>query len=194
MNDLEGAARPTLTELIKGRSCRVEIEMTKAVAVWAAKTCLMAELVHPESNATPPEHYRWMFEQREPPPLMEIWVVPIRGEDWALRMEQVAVLYGDPSMIDDVVVQPCNAHSMTFGLGSVAFNVMATTNPAVPFPPLATITPLQAVRIWPEPAAFEWRPTRPLNDPAVWVLRDLFSLWIDDDDDALFGRMTDLQL
>jgi hypothetical protein len=162
----------------------------QSVATWVAKTCLMADFTHPESSAVPPDDYHWLFETKQPPPLMQIWMVPIRGNDWALRMEHVAALYGDPSIVD--VSEPVNSYSTTVGLGRVAFCAMGATNNQLVFPRLETIPPLKAFRLWPDPSALEWHPDNGLDDWSVWLLSDLFRLWITDEED-FFMRLMELQ-
>jgi hypothetical protein len=191
MNDLETVVRPVLTPLIDGLIGEVDGEVVQDLAAWIMKTCLMAELTHPESAGTPPEFYRWLYETRTPLPHTRIWAVPIEGPEWSLRMQHVGILYGDAATTD--TGQPCNVHSTTIGLGGVAFCVMGATGPRPEFPPLEDIPPLQAVRLWPDPASFDWARNDPLDDPSVWLLSDLLRLWIQDDDE-FFVRLMELQL
>ncbi|MGP8163441.1 MAG: hypothetical protein ACLQAN_06650 [Acidimicrobiales bacterium] len=190
MNDLETAVRPLLTVLIGGQPCEVDGDVVQNLAVWVAKTCLMAELTYPESAATPLEFYRWLFETRTPPPHTRIWAVPIEGQEWSLRMQHIGILYGD---VRTDVSLPCNIHSTTIGLGGVAFCVMGRIGPRPEFPPLEGIPPLQAVRLWPDPVSFGWARNHPLDDWSVWLLSDLLRLWIQNDDEFFF-RLMELQL
>jgi hypothetical protein len=166
MNDLEASARSPVTALVKGETFTLSTEQVAIVATWAAKTALMAEFTHPESNATPAEHYRQLYETRLPPPGMHVWAAPIDAEDWALRMQHLGVLYGDPRETD--IIQPCNTHSTTIGLGRVVFCVMGTTNPAVEFPHLDEIPPFGAIRVWPAAGPHRWSWSSPLDERAVW--------------------------
>ena len=50
--------------LIDGQAREVDGDVVQNLAIWVAKTCLMAELTHPESAATPLEFYGWLFETR----------------------------------------------------------------------------------------------------------------------------------
>lgn len=191
MNDLETAARPVLTPLIDGQVAEVDGNVVQDLATWVVKTCLMAELTHPESAATPPEFYRWLFETRTPPPHTRIWAVPIKGQEWSLRVKHVGILYGDAATTD--VSQPYNVHSTTIGLGRVAFCVMGAISSELEFPPLEDIPPLQAVRLWPDPRSFDWERHDPLDDRSAWLLSDIMRLWFQDDDE-FFIRLIDLQL
>lgn len=96
-----------------------------------------------------------MFETGQPPPLMQVWAVPIDGDDCSLRLQQVAVLFDDPATMDgvDLVAQSCNTQSTTIGLGRVAFCVMGATNPHVPLPSLDSTPPARSA-----PSGWRWAP------------------------------------
>jgi hypothetical protein len=187
MNDLELAARPTLTSLIRGEALSYDADAARTLATWVAKTCLMAEFTHPESNATPSAHYRWLFERREPPPLMRIWAAPNCGPDWALRMEHVAALYGDP--VSGEVDRPYDAHSPTIGLGHVVFCVIGRMDERFPTPPIEDIPPFSAARLWPDPHSCDWTLDAPLYDESAWLLSDAFRLWMEPGDEFLLRLM-----
>jgi hypothetical protein len=167
----------------------VTVAEADALAMWVAKTVLMAEFTHPESNATPSDDYHWLFRHRTPPPGMTIWALPTDADDWALRFEHAAVLYGDPAVInrDD----PCNTHSTVIGLGRVAFYVTATANLSMQLPSLDDRL-LGAVQLWPAVTGFNWRSVSPVGSEDLYFLRDFLRLWIGDDDEQFLGRLTDL--
>jgi hypothetical protein len=191
MNDLEGAVRSALTMLIQGNNGHVTVADSDALAMWVAKTVMMAEFTHPESAATPTDHYDWLFRRRTPPPGMNIWVLPTETDDWALRMEHTAVLFGEPATTK--MDGPCNTHSTILGLGRVAFCVMATTNQSLVLPSLDDL-PLGARRLWPELTSFCWDRASPLDSDDLWFVNDLLRLWIGDDDDLFTTRLIDLGL
>ena len=190
MNGLEDAARPVLTTLISGQDTAVGEEHARHLALWVAKTCLMAQLTHPESAAVPTEHYRWLYENRTPPPGTQIWALDIEAQDWSLRMQHFAILYGDPAHCDPA--EPCNTYSTTIGLGRAAFCVMGTTSESVVLPSLDDVTPLGAVRLWPYPRPFGWGRVAPLGDDDLWFVSDFLRLWMGDDDDLFLGALMDL--
>ena len=166
------------TMLVTGRTGYVTLEETDALAIWIAKTCMMAQLTHPESAATPMKHYEWLYRNRTPPPGWNIWVMPISAQDWGLRIQYWSVLYGDPSTID--VSDPCNVHSTTIGLGRVGFCAMASAGADIAIPPLET-SPLGAVRLWPEIHAFGWTRDQPLDNNEIWLASDLLRLQLTDE-------------
>jgi hypothetical protein len=104
--------------------------------------------------------------------------MPIAAEDWGLRLQYWSVLYGDPSTID--TSDPCNVHSTTMGLGSVAFCAMATAGGDVSMPPMET-SPLGAVRLWPDIHAFDWTRERTLDSDEIWLVSDLLRLQLTDE-------------
>jgi hypothetical protein len=85
--------------------------------------------------------------------------------------------------------EPCNTHSTTIGLGKVGFCIMTTTNESLALPSLDDIPPLNAARLWPHPAPFEWGLTQPLDDESVSIVSDLLRLWIGDDDDLFLNAL-----
>ena len=190
MNDLEEEVRSVLTALITGRPTTVSQQQAQSLAFWVAKTCVMAELTHPESAATSPSEYMSMYEHRMPLPGMKIWALNIDTEDWGVRMQHFGLLYGDPAELE--YSEPCNTHSTTIGLGRVAFCVMATTNETLPLPSLDDIPPLKAVRLWSDPTPFAWGRIRSLDDESVWIVSDYLRLWLGDDDDLFLNALTEL--
>lgn len=192
MNDLEEASRSVVTALIRGDKTSVSIEQAKSLAFWVAKTCVMAQLTHTESAATPPSDYHHMHRERTPPPAMKMWALNIDTADWGVRMHHFGILVGNQSKLE--FSQPCNTYSTTIGLGHVAFCVMATTSESLPLLSLDDIPPLKAVHLWPEPSSFEWGQTGPLDDESVGIVSDLLRLWIGDDDDLFMNALMVLGL
>jgi hypothetical protein len=78
MNDLENEARPYLTPMIQGRSIHLYREGQTAVASWAVKTALAANLTTPEKPA-PTEHYREITATRRPPRQTQVWLAACDG-------------------------------------------------------------------------------------------------------------------
>ena len=191
MNDLEETSRSELTLLIKGDTTTMSIEQARSLAFWVAKTCVMAQLTHPESAATSPSLYHLMYRDRIPPPGMRIWALATDTDEWSVRMQHVGLLYGDTSTLE--FSEPCNTHSTTIGLGKVAFCIMATTA-RLPLPSLEDIPPLKAVRLWPDPSPFPWSRTNPLDDVSLWIVSDLLQLWVGDDDDDFLNALMEIGL
>ncbi len=192
MNDLEEASRSVLKPLIGGEEGSVDRGSAEDLATWVTKTCFMAQLTHPASAAVPPEDYRWLYKHRTPPADTHVWALNIEAEDWALRMQHFGVLYGERGQND--YSEPCNTYSTTIGLGRVAFCVMGSTNSSMVLPSLDMVTPLDAVRLWPNPQAFKWGGVTPLEDEDAWLVSDLLRLWIGDDDDLFLGALMELGL
>jgi hypothetical protein len=190
MHALEEMARPLLTALIGGRRAEVAQDDAGQLALWVAKTCLMAQFTHPESAAVLPRQYQWLYERQTPPPRIHIWALSVEARDWALRMQHFGILYGDPDECDPS--EPCNTYSTTIGLGQVAFCVMGTTSESMILPDLEDVTPLDAVRLWPDPRPFEWGRATPLGDEDLWFVSDYLRLWIGEDDDPFLDALMKL--
>jgi hypothetical protein len=50
------------------------------VATWAIKTHLMVQFHEVASRAVAPEHLRWLYEHRTPPPKSRVWLAAFAGE------------------------------------------------------------------------------------------------------------------
>ena len=182
MNDLEGEAREPLSGLIQDTAEAIDERQARSVATWIAKTCLMAQLTEGESAAVPPAYYDWMYQTREPPPLMRIWIYPHDADDWGARMEHQGLLYGtEPMDISD----PPNIHSTTIGLGHLAFLVLGSAGPPEALDLTEQMVPRNGVRIWPNPRGFDWFRRTPLGHDELWLLAELLALVVTDFDRAV---------
>jgi len=182
MNDLEGAARETLTALIQDTAGKVDGSQSRVLATWIAKTCLMAQLTEGESAAIPPAYYEWMFQTREPPPNMRIWIYPHDAIDWGVRMMHYGMLYGSERM--DVSERP-NIHSTTIGLGHFAFLVLGSAGPPEALDLAERLVPLNGVRIWPDPNGFDWSEQSAIGHDELWLLSELLPLVVTDFNQAI---------
>jgi hypothetical protein len=171
MNDLEVGCRGVLTTMIQGASCEVDFATSCLLASWAAKTCLMAQFTHPESVATPPSYFEWLFVTGKPPPNMRIWVLPIAAADWGIRMEHRGVLWADSEATP--ISDPCNTHSTTIGLGQMLLFILGTTSSTLFSDEISRVMPTIGAQLWPRPNSFAWSSDRCLSDDDVWQLADL---------------------
>jgi hypothetical protein len=105
MNDaIEGTARPTLAALVRGEHRALEPADVHAVAAWAVKTSLIAQLTGTATAAALDRVYHDFYRERRPPVNAVVWAAAVAGDDWKLRCEVLSVLYaedGDGLTIDD---------------------------------------------------------------------------------------------
>jgi hypothetical protein len=83
MSDVEQAAKPLLTPVIRGKSASWNAEEHTRVATWAFKTALMSDTSSVAAHNAPPEHFDYLWRHRRPPPTVQIRVaryVPRVGE------------------------------------------------------------------------------------------------------------------
>jgi hypothetical protein len=93
MSALERTAALTLRPLIAGSPRRLLPAEQEIIAVWAIKTALMCEFIHPDSRGGADEHFRWLGEHLKPTPNGHVWLAAYTGskdmdyEHRDLRME-----------------------------------------------------------------------------------------------------------
>lgn len=73
MNDLEVAARPVLTPLLRGEPSVLDVVDQQIVATWALKTTMMAQYLWSD-RPIPSAHYAALRRLGEPPPGYAVWV------------------------------------------------------------------------------------------------------------------------
>lgn len=156
MNDIEADARPYLSVMIRGNlAMSLPVEAATAVATWAVKTGLMAQLTGSEPAALQ-QTYQDFYATGRPTPECMVWAAAVDDEDWALRTECRGMLYtldGQASTTD-----PPNLLSVTIGLGALLLH--AIVDPVLG-PSTWNLT--QAFRgalipLWPDPRPMTWPP------------------------------------
>lgn len=79
MSTLEGMARPALVPLMAGRRRRLAPAEQEIIAVWAIKTALMCEFIHPATRGASDLHFRALAERLKPPPDAHVWLAHYKG-------------------------------------------------------------------------------------------------------------------
>jgi hypothetical protein len=74
MSRLEGVARPVLLPLIAGRSRGLSPTEQKTIAVWAIKTALMCEFIHPPSRGATEDQFQTIYKKLEPTTNAHVWL------------------------------------------------------------------------------------------------------------------------
>ncbi|MGI5184719.1 hypothetical protein ACQEVZ_51535 [Dactylosporangium sp. CA-152071] len=167
MNDIETVTRPYLSTMIRGRlAMPLSVEAVTAVATWAVKTSLMAQLTGSEP-ASIDRVYQDFYATRRPTDACLVWAAAIDDEDWALRAECRLMLYvldGPPANGDD----PPNLLTVAIGLGGLLLYTIidpvlgpSTWNPTAVF--RGALVPL-----WPDPRPVTWPPSRVLRPAEAW--------------------------
>jgi hypothetical protein len=79
MHELEEVARPVLLPLMAGRRTALAPIEQEVIAVWAIKTALMCEFIHPRTRSASETHFRFLYERLEPTPNGHVWLAHYVG-------------------------------------------------------------------------------------------------------------------
>jgi hypothetical protein len=167
MSDLEEIAAPILTPAILGNTVSWGTVEQRIVARWAYKTALMTDRTNkPELWTTPDEHFKYLYERREPPPTAAIHLtryVPSAGEvDFVAWVGSAWALVGQFDWME------FQAYRVTFNVGQLVFQVfghLAPDDQVLIFQagfrlPDGTLRTDLFRQLWPlVPGPHEWPPT-----------------------------------
>lgn len=122
MSDLETQAAPVLKPMVRGERTELDAPTQLLVATWAVKTMLMVVLVTaPEARELLRYAYRWLYDNRMPPPSEQVWVAHYAGEgQWPATFHFHAVGLARPG--GEPPVRP-NAHGASLAVGHFAFGL-----------------------------------------------------------------------
>lgn len=132
MSELETEVQPVLTPLVEGREATLSALSQHLVATWAIKTMLMLRLVAADDDdrELDPGIYRWLREQRSPPPSEQVWLAAYAGEgQWPVTFHYFAAEVAPPEA--EQPPEP-NAHSAAFAIGHAAFGITGNRIEAAP--------------------------------------------------------------
>jgi hypothetical protein len=166
MNDIEADARPYLSAMIRGNlAMSLAAEGVTAVATWAVKTSLMAQLTGSEPAALE-QVYGDFYATRRPTPECMVWAAAVDDQDWALRTECRLMLYaldGQLAGTDD----PPNILSVTIGLGALLLHTLVDPVLGKSTWNLTSAFRGALVPFWPDPRPVTW-PPRFLHPGEAW--------------------------
>lgn len=179
MSRLENRVRSILTPLILGQSILLSEEDQKTLAAWIAKTGMVFEFARQRSDASSSlVQRRHLMNNLEPPFGWNIWIGHYRGERWktaAVRKSAALELVGgEPTVVTPKIPSARNTQSVTFGIGELVVQFMATSIPMLTFeipPEFEPFTP----RIWPFKKPLQWSTGKILNDSDIDILSNGFS-------------------
>lgn len=173
MNDIEAKARPYLSAMIRGKlAISLDAGAAGAIATWAVKTSLMAQLTGSEPAALEQE-YQNLYATRQPATSCMVWAAAVDDEHWALRVECRGVLYpvdGQAVTIDD----PPNLLSVTIGLGSLLLHIIVDPIIGNSVWNLTSTFAGALVPLWPNPGSTTW-PLRTLHPAEAHAVSEYMS-------------------
>jgi hypothetical protein len=168
MSDLEGAAKPFVERMIVGDVCDLSEAAQRTVATWCFKTAAMFQFTHPDNVSIPPEHYRHLYERREPPPLCDVHLAryATRLPDGNVHIERAAHYQHHAIEASTESGGLVRGFGATLSIGQFVFQLFGLHGDrAEPFE--HGCTPGFVVGIWPARRAVRW-PTRfALNEDAL---------------------------
>lgn len=167
MNGIEGEARPWLSTMIRGSfALSMSIEAATAVAVWAVKTSLMAQLTGSDP-AELDQVYKEFYASRLPTAECLVWAAAVGNESWALRAECRTALLPSSDGSPTNVVDPPNILTVTIGLGALLLHVIVDPILGRPTWNLTSAFDGGLIPLWPDPHPVNW-PPRILHPLEVW--------------------------
>jgi hypothetical protein len=172
MSDLENAAAPLLTPMIRGEKQGLDIEQEATVARWAAKTAMVwDQLVPEEARLWSRDEHRWIMENPTPPPDTAVRLGHyVGGAAEFIEHKRVALFWEAPPD-SQTGVRP-DAHRTLMVVGKLVLEVRGRSpHDAVTLPGhdvedlLMPIWPTSAVRSWPPRLAMSDRNLQSLHEP-----------------------------
>lgn len=158
MAELETGAAPILRPMIIGNRQDVDPLAQHQLSLWAIKTAMMAQFIHPDRRSIDEDDYRWLYQRRMPPPNYRVWLGS-RGRDvgkWPAFSAHVGM-----SIVreDEPWPQELNAHKTTIGIGHLIVHVAGHRIEAEDRPTM-DLTDDEHKRclipIWPATASHSW--------------------------------------
>jgi hypothetical protein len=155
MGDLEAAIKPVLVPLIHGQRTALSRQDQSLIGLWAVKTAMMLEFIHPVNVRTiPTAHYEYVYQQRKPPPKAVVWLLAYTGGNIRTRHLCRGHLYGP-----EVPGAPFNVYTVVMVVGHLVIHLVGTnTEGAWNLDPQDAWTPARR-RIWPpRESGWTWPP------------------------------------
>jgi hypothetical protein len=82
MSDIEKEAKPVLTPMILGQSCRLEVAHQRTIAKWAFARAVIGEHLPGRQFAIPHAHRDWLRDHDEAPSQAHVVVAATDGNWW----------------------------------------------------------------------------------------------------------------
>lgn len=160
MSDLEVRAKPVLAPLILGQEVALSEDDQALVALWAVKTAMMLEFIHPVNNrAIPAAHYEYLYQRRKVPPGTVIWLLDYDGG--LIRTHHRCRGH---RVLPEVPGEPPGIYTIVMVIGHLVIHIVGTIVPgnAWNLDPQDRWTPARR-RLWPpRPSGWPWPPDIPI--------------------------------
>jgi len=163
MSGVDDAAKQVAVPLIRGEHSTVTRDIQRALALWFAKTAVIADYRKPKRSLVPQAQRAHLMNNKEPPAEWEIWIASYEGTDY-----RDLALHHNSGRLDFTPVRGPGEQfkgyvATTFvGMGKLAALVIADDLPMIDFN-IGTLAQI-ARRVWPVSDSFDWPLPHGLND------------------------------
>ncbi|HEX4807187.1 MAG TPA: hypothetical protein VFU94_14910 [Conexibacter sp.] len=167
LSDIENAVKPFLRWMILGRDCQLDSGTQATFATWCTLRAFMAQFAVGESSV-PPHHFRWIYDHREPPTSVGVWLAIYGGRRFPVFAAHNSLTIAPDISRPDHEPTGQNAYFATFSVGRLAFQVfghyLANARLDLRRPPTHAGF-VQQIR--PSAATVRWPPPRALTDEGL---------------------------
>jgi hypothetical protein len=179
MSALEEDVKPILIPLMLGQPTALGQAEQRILATWITKTTMVFECARDRKEmSSSPEQRQYLMNHKEPPIGWIIWIGHYRGDGWktaAIRKSAtLEIIRGEVAVVTPKGADIRNTQSVTFGIGELIVNVIATSIPTLSFsipPQFEPYTP----QIWPFKQPLAWPTGNVLNDADAIILSNALS-------------------
>jgi len=171
MSILQDRAKPLLLPLMKGEKTTLNEQKQKIIAAWAAMTVINAEYITPGRAAISVVYRRHLFQHKEAPPRIRIWIGNFRRRKWPAYWVHNSLLIapGDapyPWQVGPGGLLWPNTQVTTLTFGALYLQAFSCPYPEI----LGGLQPLKQymIQVWPIREKFMvWPPTATIDDRAA---------------------------
>lgn len=135
MNDIEIKVKPFLSEMILGKTIKLNIDQQLELTKWVVMTSIMGEFTDRRGLAIPVSHRKILMEQGRPGETWKIWLGRYVGDEWSVSYKHIAsslkirnISVGTPAIYPNIqfttiVLGAVFIHASSFLPGVPVYNV-----------------------------------------------------------------------
>ncbi|MGJ4997838.1 hypothetical protein ACQR0Z_25675 [Bradyrhizobium sp. HKCCYLS3077] len=146
MNEIVGAAKPVVTQVVLGRFGALNAAAQKKLATWLALQAMMADLLTKEPVKLPRSDLDYLYRKREPPPEMFIGIGRYAGPSHVAFDHTCVPIWGRDGDAEPVL--QVSLHTMCSIIGGL-YAIQTRSSPALtPDMPAGEYWPY-VIQLWP---------------------------------------------
>ncbi|MPY70146.1 MAG: hypothetical protein GEU92_08665 [Alphaproteobacteria bacterium] len=120
MSTLEDELKPTLANLVLGKTITLSEWQRRRLSTWAVKTAMTSEYIHPPTVAIPFDMREHLRLHRQPHERFDVWIGFYNGKGRLLGSEHHSGEFSEPGTEPTGVP---NTQATTIGLGQIFFQI-----------------------------------------------------------------------